>query len=284
MGFNVKMLAEKQAAPGLHHGHALNIEIEECIHFHLEDFRFVWTTQELLKIADAFADAKKFVIDLGTPEYTDRHYTTGSVTFDGPRMHNDRWAVEMTRDGTIHIHNKSLRTHMTQADFYEYATMMGRALLSLNTALKTTINITDTNIRFPSPVSNYIPMLERYDQGLEEKQKAEDVSRLRDEVKWYITHPKGKETTDADLQRPSGMLPSKFPGIVPEELNTRYLFSLYESIKKWGYATGPFYNDLMPAYKYKDGSIYLKGAHRSAVLKHLGYTSVDVILTAPPTT
>jgi hypothetical protein len=101
-------------------------------------------------------------------------------------------------------------------------------------------------------------------------------------MKWYERHPQGDETTEADLQRPTERLPNKFPGTIPEDLNTRYPYAVYESIKEWGYAKGPFHDDLMPAYQYPNGNVYLKGAHRTAALLVLGYTEIDVLLVAPP--
>src|SRR3990167_6456608 len=266
MGYNISILGERHAPPGLYHGHAFNLELEECIHLHLEDLRIVLTKTEFLALTDTFKRGERFLADLGYPEASERHYTLAGCILNGKRLQSDRMAIELTREGTIHIHNKCLRIHMIQSDFWEFADMLEEAKYTLMRENLTKIRINDHNIVIPSPVSEYLTMLEEYYGGA----SALDVKELSMNVRWYITHHKGNSTTEADLQRPGGILPSDWRyGSIPTELNKKYLFSLYESIKEYGYAKGPFYGEYIQAYRYPDNKIYLKGAHRVACMKKL---------------
>lgn len=285
MGHNINMLEERNAEKGMDENHTARFEIEECVHFHTDDFRFVFTTQEALKIAQMFTEGKKILEDLGSPEYLEHMVQLGGVFLDGKCMHNDRLAAEVTRDGSIHVHLKNLRIHMTPMDFYEFADGMRNALMSLGQHLETEIDITADNVIIPSIAYNYLDMLkEYYSPGYQGPEvPAEKVSELRYKMKWHKRHPQGDGTKEEDLQRKSGYLPKPFPGVIPDSLNEDYLYSMCESIKKWGYASGPFYGDYMPVYKYPNGKIYLKGAHRTAALLHLGITNIKVLMTDAPT-
>lgn len=272
------MLAEREANPGLDHGHAINIELEECVHFHLEDWRFVWTMDEFRKIASAFRQAEEKAHQLGFPNCTVEHHNLGHAILDEP-MHSDRLAVEITSNGTLHLHNKSMRLHMYPQDFYDYAEAMREAQLALNQHHAQEVNITDENIAYHSVTHLYLKWLDEYLETVDQVNPTE-IGKLADQVRWHIRHPNG--ASEDKLQRPDGHLP-KYPyGQIPEDLNRRYLACIYESIKEWGYASGPFEYDYMPAYKLDTGKIYLKGAHRTAALVKLGYTNIKVVLTDPP--
>jgi hypothetical protein len=283
MGYNIKMLDERCAEKGEDEEHSARLELEECIHFHMDAMRLVFTTQDFLKLADMFTSSAQKVREMGEPETLDKMVQLGRVWFDHPCMHNDRIATEITKDGTIHTHHKNLRIHMPQADFYEWADGIRDSILGLSDFLRTTIDITDPNVIYHPIVEHHMTVLS--DQTWPEIMSAdpEEVGELKKKMKWYLSHPMGDETTEADLQRPSGRLPARFPGDIPEELDRQYLFALRASIEKYGYAKGPFIDDLMPAYRYTDGRIYLKGAHRTAVLLSLGYTKIDVALSEPTT-
>lgn len=280
MGYNISILSEGCGLPGLDHGHAFNLELEECIHFHLEDLRIVLTKQEFLAIADAFSKGEKFFRELGSPEISEKHYTLAGCRLEGKRLQSDRLAVELTRDGTVHVHNKCLRIHMTQADFWIFADVLEESKYTLMRENITRIKIDDPKITIPSPVKEYLVMLENYTGGASPL----DVKELSMQIRWYLSHPKGDKTTEADLQRPLGSLPPDWRyGSIPEELNRKYLYSLYESIKTWGYAKGPFFGEYMQAYRNSDNTIYLKGSHRVACLKKLNINEIDVFLTEPAT-
>jgi len=285
MGYNIRMLEEKHAEKGLDENHTSRLELEECIHFHESDLRLVWTTEQFLKLAEVFSAAKKKAEELGSPDSTEHMNMLANVTFDSPIMHEDRIAAEVTRDGSIHVHFKNLRIHMTPMDFYEFADGMRNALMSLNNYLMQVIDITAENIIRPSVVDEYLKVLDSHLAG-DKVPTAEDVATLRYDMKWFERHPgcgdRG-QVEEESLQRKSGNLPSPWQGPQPQDLSYRYLISLYGSIKKWGYASGPFAQDLMPAYQYPNGKIYLKGAHRSACLLKLGYSKIRVALAEAPT-
>lgn len=283
MGHNICMLAEREFVSKHDVNHTARIELQECIHFHIDLFRFVWASKEFVEIAKMFNEARVKLEAMGTPEATESMNLLGGVVLEGKCLHHNRAAAEITKDGTLHTHVKNLRLHTNAMDFYEFADCIGVAKNTLCHELKRSIDITVSNMIVPSVATvEYLPLLSRYDAGEFPIEAAEDVVMLRKKIKWYLRHPMGDETTEADIQRPSGYLPSPFPGTPPVELNNRYLFSLYESIKKWGYASGPFFEDFMPAFQYPDGRVYLKGAHRTACLLHLGFKEIDVILSEPP--
>lgn len=284
MGYNIAILDERRAQKGDDDVHSARAELEECIHFHTDAVRLVFTTQEMLKIADIFITAKKELLAMGSPDTLPQMKSFGSVMFNEPCLHNDRFAVEVTLDGTVHIHHKNLRLHLSQMDFYDVADGFKDAVLTLCDHLKTEIDITASNITYHPIADKYIEQLNSYIRGNGDRAIAEEVSKLKYDMRRYEVLPNGPNTTtEQDIQRPTGRLPDKFPGNIPDDLNKAYLLSLYESVRKWGYADGPFYGDLMPAYKYQDGRIYLKGAHRTAVLKVIGYTNIEVALSKPPT-
>jgi len=283
MGHNIAILCEKPAERGLDENHTARLEIEECIHFHQDDFRLVWTTEEFLALSDDFFSAAKKLRDIGAPPTTEHMLQLSGRMFDHKCMHHDRIAAELTKDGTIHMHFKNLRLHMTKMDFYEFADGMREALLSLDKIMSTTVDITSDSVLKPGVCSEYLEMLDKYCAGEFPKEDYTSMAGLRDLKDWYERHPKGDNTTEADLKREDGMLPSPWCGTPPIDVSRRYLFSLYESVKQWGYAGGPFNGDLMPVYKYENGSTYLKGAHRTAVLLKLGYTDVEVALADKPT-
>jgi hypothetical protein len=72
MGYNINILAEKNALSKRDVNHSARLELEECIHFHVDDFRFMWTTKEFLHLADIFAQAKEKVTEMGCPDQSDR--------------------------------------------------------------------------------------------------------------------------------------------------------------------------------------------------------------------
>jgi len=283
MGHNIEMLNESAAQKGDDDVHSARLELEECIHFHTDAVRLVFTTEELLKMVDIFDNAKKEILGMGSPSFLKHMVSFGNVVFGKPCLHNDRVAVEVTLDGTIHIHHKNLRLHFSQMDFYDFADSVMDAGKALCQHLKTEIDINGAGVVYHPVTENHIKLLHEYVDGKYPKANAEDVTELKYKMRRYEVLPKGDSTVEADLQRPTGRLPDKFPGDIPVELDRNYLFSLYESIVKWGYASGPFYGDFIPAYKYSDGRVYLKGAHRAAVLKVSGYTKINVMMSTPPT-
>lgn len=285
MGHNIKMLMEKRAEKGMDENHTARLELEECIHFHMDDFRFVFTVSEFLRLVELFKGAGQTLADYGNPESSEHMILLQGMFLDNKCMHNDRLAVEVTKDGSIHMHIKNLRTHMTAMDYYEFADGIRETIPELCRHLQTTINLEDPNLIFPSISDRYVEALKEYDEGKHPEVSADEAAGLKVRMRWYERHPKGDSTVESDLQRPSGHLPSPWPGVVPEDLSFRYLFALYESIMEWGYAAGPYEDDLMPAYKYPNGKIYLKGAHRAAVLRHINSEigPVKVILAAAPT-
>lgn len=279
VGQNIEILAESSSTPGLHCHHAVTLELQECVHFHMEDFRFMWTVQELLAIAKAFEQAQKKVIELGIPESLEHMQMLGQVILDGDRLHQNRWAMELTKDGTIHFHNKSLRTHMFQADFQELCELFREASIELRQYGKQSINLSNAIIKYHPVVKQHRETLRSYISSNRQADPNE-VVKLEYQRRWYRKFPQGK--TEDTLQRPNGLLPTTWPGTVPDDFDKRYLYTIYESIKHFGYACGPFWGQLIPAYKQRDGSLYLIGSHRVASLLELGINQIDVFVCEPP--
>ncbi len=83
-------------------------------------------------------------------------------------------------------------------------------------------------------------------------------------------HKRG--SSSGSIQRPNGLPDGIYPYHIPEEIDIKYLFAMYESIKKYGYAKGPYDKKYITAYKLssgEDGKIYITGAHRIACLLYM---------------
>jgi hypothetical protein len=173
-----------------------------------------------------------------------------------------------------------MRLRLFPTDFEFLFNMFKESSVGFHQHVKETIDLQAENVRHPSHVSiKYLPALEEYSQSDSLKVEPTEVGRLRSRVKWFISHPKGEETTLADLVRPMEKPFIFRDGTVPDELDTDYLFAIYESIKEWGYADGPFYGEIISAFRLPDGQIQTRSAHRVAALLHLGYTKVDAFVT-----
>lgn len=287
MGENINLLSERIIGnKGMDAG--TRLELHENVHFHYRDSRFVWGGKDFYNIAEMFEKAKQEFIRLGKPENSNDAKLLAEVGLVDDGYHSNRLGCELTLDtgdNTIHIHYRDLRLHLKKADFLIFAETLYQGLLTLNGTNRVLLNIAgpeiikenggNGNISIPDIARNkYLSLLKEYDQGKYEMVCAEDVIKLYMETKFY------ERLGDKNIQRPNG-LPDKYPGLIPEDIDNRYLYAVYESIKKHGYAEGPFYHEYIVAYKLNENKIYIIGAHRIASLIHLGYKEIMVTLVEP---
>ncbi len=300
MGENINLLSERIIGnKGMDAG--TRLELHENVHFHYKDSRFVLGGKDFYNIAKMFEDGVKKFVEMGMPESCNDAKLLAETNLRGidgnvDGYHSNRLGCELTSDGTIHIHYRDLRIHLKKTDFLIFANVIRQGLLTLNEAncvilplnnIKDDINNQKSGVFIPDiAILKYLPLLKKYDEeiveGKIEQVSAEDVIKLNMETKFY------ERLGDKNIQRPNGLNDlGLYPGLIPEELDNRYLYSIYESIKKYGYAKGPFLNEYIIAYKLDgvdrtdEGRIYIKDAHRIASLIHLGYKEIMVTLVDP---
>jgi hypothetical protein len=285
MGYNLKVLAERAVDQTLYYEHGCNLELRECIHDHVEDFRMIYTEEEFLKMSDHWIAARKKYEEMGRPEcHPDRMDGLSTLILDGDRLHHDRFAVEFVRGGaekdgggdTLHVHYRNQRMHLTKRDFYRMALAMEEARRSYNQDYSEEVRLSDPQVTLRQVASEtYVPWLEEYIAD-------ESIPRADANDFWDLFLEVKKLTRPEDDQRPDGGWTQDVPRTrtVPEDVNKRYLYTVYECIKKYGYGRGPFKYDYVRAHVNKDtGLLEITGSHRAAALKVLGYDTITVTVT-----
>jgi len=285
VGRNIDILSENRApTEGVSHG--ARLEHEECVHYHEDEFRLVYTMEEFRRIAQIWVEGLEDARKIGFPE-TYHHISLGQGQNLGkPCLHDNRMAAELTADGTIHVHLKNLRIHLKQSEFVEFADMLAQARVSLGARHHILLNISEPlpeHILIPSVVQHHRRAIQEYKRNQNEHQSSDDIGWLAHRIRWLTEHPQGNQEVEEDLQRADGRLPLVFPSTPPADLDRKYAVVVYEAIRRWGFADGPFYGQAMPAYRYRNGQIYLKGAHRTAAALELGLKEIPVLLMDPPT-
>jgi hypothetical protein len=281
LGINTAIFAETEAPYYYKNAAPIRLELEECIHFHSDNFRFIWTVEEFKKIFPLFLESYNKLKEQGFPNKSEYMQLLSGLKLDTSSLQHNRWAVELTEGGLIHIHIGNLRIHLPQIDFEALANFFKEALVEFYTFVSKEIDLRKDNIVFPAHVQNeYLPLLEKYNQGLFCKINAVDVGRLKSNIKWYIRNATPESYTTAGIQRDMSK-PFLFThGIVPKNVDREYLFAIYESIKEWGYADGPFYGEYIHCIQLEN-KIQVMSAHRVAALLSLGCEKIPVFLTLP---
>lgn len=275
-------LSEKEGPYYYNKTSPTRLELEECIHFHHGAFRFVWSTEEFKKIASIFSEAFIKISEMGWPEYSEEMRLLCGENIEVLPLQYNRWAIEITSSNLVHIHIGNLRLRLTPLDFEWLANMFKEALVEFYQYEKQKINLLDDNIIFPTHVrTKYLRLLDEYKSGKHNPVKPTEVGKLRAEVKWHIRYPKHKQTSEEDLVRSMEKPFTFVAGTVPKKLDTKYLFAIYESIREWGYADGPFYGELLSVLSLPDGRLQVTDAHRVAALLSLGYNEIDVFVSKP---
>lgn len=259
---------------GLYDDHA-RLEIQEAIHFHFRDGRYILKKDNFLSLVKLFEEAYKKYKKLGMPEHTKDMVTLSNSPLTIP-LHSNRIGSELDHTNTIHIHYRDLRLHLTLPDYRLFAENLHLGNIMLNLTKCEYIDMTDKKIRLHPVVNEHIKKLEKYDNNEYKKEQAESVVYYSMLIKEYVLY----SDPSKKIERGSG-LPTSYPGKTPTELDTKYLFSLYESIKKYGYAEGPFFGEYVIIYKENPSTFYVKDSHRIACLLHLGFTNIRALITEP---
>ena len=276
MGFNEAILAETEGPYYYKNAAPVRLELEECIHFHSDNLRLIWTIEDFQKIYPLFKAAFKKLEEQEFPKQSEFMQLLSGGKLSNSSLQHNRWAIEITKGGLIHIHIGNLRIHLPQIDFEALANFFKEALVEFYSECRSFVDITGDNIILPAHVeTEYLPFLRDYEKGTFPKVKATDIGRLKASVKWFI-----RFSDFENIQREMDKaFVFKF-GEVPKDLDKQYLFAVYESIKEWGYADGPFYREYISALKLRD-NIQIMSAHRVAALLALGYEKIPVFLTSP---
>lgn len=283
MGINIRILAEREVDQTLYYNHECHLELRECIHDHIEDFRMVYGKDEFLNLSDHWIRARKVYDEAGQPEPAEQNIDLSYTTLEGERLHHQRAALEFTvggapKDGggdTIHFHYRHGRIHLTKRDFFRLARMFQEGLVSYSKYYQSIVDIKDPSTKLRDVAREvYLPWLAEYDEG---KYPKEDPDAFWD---MYLEHR--NYIRPEEIQRPDGGWLRDRPRTrnVPEEFDRRYLFTVLESIKKYGYAEGPFKYELVRAQPVRGSDlIEITGSHRAACLVHLGYRNIPVVIT-----
>ena len=284
MGFNLKMLAERRVDQTLYYNHECHMELRECIHDHMEDFRMIYDKEDFLQLSDHWIAARAKYDALGQPVPAEQNDLLHKVTLGPERLHHDRIALEFTRGGadkdgggdTLHFHYRNCRIHLTKADFYRMSHVFCEALRSYNQGYGETIRLSDPNVVVRDVAQDkYIPWLQEYSTGTCPKEDPDAY--------WDLLLEHKEALRPAEAQRPDGgwLLDQPKTRVVPEDLDRKYLYTMYECMKKYGYAKGPFAHDLVrvQAQDGNTGRLEITGSHRAACLAHLGYDEIKVVVT-----
>lgn len=275
MGENVNLLSERPIGSKID-DEGTRLELHENVHWHYRNSRFVFEGKNFYNIATMFENAKREFVKLGMPESSiDDPKMLGETSLIGNGYHSNRLGCELQANGAIHIHYRDLRLRMKKADFLIFVETLCNASLELNDACQKEVSLEDIDITNNSQsvvqvpdiaINKYLKLLEEYDEGRYERVSADDVTLYYLKLKQY-----NRGSASGNIQRPNGLPSGVYPFLIPEEIDTKYLFAIYESIKKYGYAKGPYDKKYITAYKLDDdkGKMYITGAHRIACLFHM---------------
>lgn len=284
MGTNIKILAEREVDQTLYYDHQCNLELRECVHDHVEDMRMVYTEEEFLDMSDHWIAARKAYEEKGRPRcYDDLADHLSTKVLKGDRLHHNRLAVEFTvggadKDGggdTVHVHYRNQRIHLTKRDYYRMALVFEESRRAYNFDFAETIRLSDPAVFIREHAKNtYVPWLEEYVGDTA-------IPREDPDMFWDMFLEQKHRLRPEDMQRQKG----GFIGFdtttrgVPVEFDKRYLYTIYECVKKYGYAEGPFKYDYVKVHRVSNGSLEIAGSHRAAVLTALGYDEIKVTVT-----
>lgn len=265
MGKIKAILKEKEIGPGFYDDSA-RLEIEECIHFHFNDLRLFLDKNTFLRLCSLFDEAKTKFFALGAPESTDKMHLLANTKLKESKIGN-RLAVEIQEDGRVHIHYNQLRIHLTLGDLFVFFEVFEWA--SKNIPEDFVKELVFDECDYHEVVDEHIRTLKIYAEG-----GNGGITVSPDHLKRDINRT---QSDCGDLSKRNFGLPPLFPKAYPRALDKLYLCALYEYLKKYGYAAGPFEGKYMVAYD-SPGKPYILNAHRLTVLKFLGYKSAKCFL------
>lgn len=233
------------------------MEAAENVHIHWRDTRIQMLPEDFEKLKLSVDTAYSMWVDKGKPIQNDANINLGEpFKCKDPGFFCDKFTIEEQQTDGIHIHWRDTRIHSDVGHFLYFAGMVSESVIAFKLAKK-------ERVKFSSLIKPAITKV--YDEWLNDYLRlgivanADDVVRLSFEKSRYLTDNK----------------------LIPEDLDKKLLFSIYESIKRYGYAQGPYYGDYIECWKTSEG-IYMAAAHRWSILNKLGYDEVDVCIIPPP--
>ena len=275
MGHNERILSERAIEPALYSDWPLTIELRENIHLHYRNWRPIATKEQFLAITDAFVQARKKFDELGQPERDENGPGLADVKLPAP-LHQNRVALELCSDGTIHFHFDDMRLHIDKRTFVRLGLVFREGLQEYCKHNSTTISLSEAEVA--GVVHDlYLSWLDEYIASPENKEDPDNFPDMLLENKRLLRPEDEQRYSDGWLKHPDGTELRRRS--TPMEFDKKYLFTLFESIKKYGYGKGPYEYDYIRATQDDSGKIYLTGAHRTACLMKLGYEEIPVIIT-----
>lgn len=276
MGSNLHILAEGQVNNILDtiHGRSACLELRENFHDHVGDQRAVWSKEEFLAMSDHWAAARKRYDEMGQPEPAEQNLGIAQRFLPPKGFHDERIALEMSGKvntdirESVHFHYNNLRIHMAEPDFYAAAAVWEEAKMSYGRHYAETVKLSDPKVSLGQLAQDlYIPWLKEYEGGADP------------DAFWDMFLQSKRELRPEDEQRYSrGWAAEGRTRRPPDDFNRRYLYTMYECMRKYGYAKGPFLHQYVHGRRLPDDYIALDGRHRTACLSALGYDEIKVIL------
>jgi len=147
------------------------------------------------------------------------------------------------------------------------------------------INLGAPNVEVGSIVGKlYLPWLQEYESGKYNRADPDAFWDMYLQSKEYI-RPEEEQRSDGGWLRDPETGEEVRNRAVPEDFDKRYLFTVYECIKKYGYGKGPFQYNYVHAQKIYDDPddvskerYLIRGSHRAACLKMLGYKDILAVI------
>lgn len=269
MGHIINILREETVGKEI--DNEARLEIEECIHLHINDLRIIMTKENFLAISDLFSAARKKYDEMGQPESLPTMQSLGGTKI-GKLLSHNRFGIEHQIDNTFHIHHKNLRIHLNSGDFLGIMNLCGDARQNIPESFVREVLVSECS--YHDIVNHYIALLNDYDKGMYPREDPGSIITLRNEMirAWSNTGDWSKRVLG---------FPDVIHGPISDELDRRYLFTVYESIRQYGYASGPMARRYIWAYMRFD-KVHITGSHRMAVIKKLDYRTIKVFLMSQP--
>ncbi len=286
MGYHLKLLGEEQVDQTLYYEHSCTLELRECIHDHFEDMRPVYTKKEFLAMSDHWIAARKKYDEMGQPEPQEQSATLHTFRLEGKRLHHERAALEFTRGGadkdgggdTFHFHYRHVRTHLSKRDFNILCDLWKQSDKAYAQDFAETIDLKSNRVKLGQAATDeYIPQLREYIEN-------EEIPRANADDFWDMYLESKKSIRPEEEQRDDGgwLLDENGNEVrsrtVPQEFNKRYLYTIYECIKRYGYGEGPFKYDYVHVQRLPDDTYLVRGSHRAAALIVLEYAEIPAVV------
>jgi hypothetical protein len=266
MGKIKRILKEREVGPGFYDKSA-RLELEECIHFHFNDLRLFLDKDEFLRLCEMFDIARQKYFALGAPESTDKMHLLANTVLKESSIGN-RLAVEIQEDGRVHIHYNQLRIHLTLGDLFLFFEVFEGA--SKNIPEKYIYDLVFDECDYHEVVKEHVETLKAYTANGGNGGISISPDRLKRDINAI-------QSDCGDLSKRNFGLPKDYPKNYSIAMDKIYLCALYEYIKRYKYASGPFKDKYMVAYNLSEKP-YILNSHRLAVLKFLGYKSAKCFL------